>query len=160
MFKKGDKVVYGQTGVCFVEDIIEKAIIKNNKQTYYVLKPIFQSNNTVFAPVDNLKVNMRLALTNEEAIDLIDSIPNVVQKAEMLTEEDFKRLSLNSCNDLILLTAAIFAKKKTALANKKKLGFQNEKLMNLAENLLFGELSVALDIEPSGVKDYIDIRLK
>ena len=41
MFKKGDAVVYGQTGVCIIEDIVEKTLIKNEKKKYYLLKPVF-----------------------------------------------------------------------------------------------------------------------
>lgn len=160
MFLKGDKVIYGQTGVCIVEDIVEKAIIKNNKQLYYVLKPVFQTNNTIFAPVSNLKVAIRPILTKEEANTLIDKIPEYAQKGKVITDEALKNICLSNCEDLVLATSVMFEKKKTALSNKKKLGFQDEKLMQVAENLLFGELSVALNISPSEVKAYIDNRLK
>ena len=59
MFQKGDKIVYGQTGVCIVEDVVEKALIKNEKKLYYLLKPLFQQNNVIYAPVDSDKVFMR-----------------------------------------------------------------------------------------------------
>lgn len=160
MFSKGDKVIYGQTGVCIIEDVVEKAIIKNNKQLYYVLKPVFQTNNTIFAPVNNLKVVIRPIITEAEAIALIDKIPVYVQNVSQVTEETLRKVCFSNCEDLVLVTAAIYAKKKTALSNKKKLGFQDERLMHLAENLLFGELSVALNIEPSKVQVYIDNRLK
>ncbi len=39
MFQKGDKIVYGQTGVCIVEDVVEKALIKNEKKLYYLATP-------------------------------------------------------------------------------------------------------------------------
>ena len=32
MFNRGDKVFYEQTGVCVVEDVSEKALMKNQKK--------------------------------------------------------------------------------------------------------------------------------
>ena len=46
-----------------------------------------------------------------------------------------------------------------AKANKKKLGFSEERYMQLAEELLFGELATALEIPYDEVMEYIEKRL-
>ena len=59
MYIIGDKIIYGQTGVCVVEDICEKTLSRNNTKMYYTLRPIYQHNNMIYTPVDNDKVFMR-----------------------------------------------------------------------------------------------------
>ena len=163
MFEVGEKIVYGQTGVCVVEDVTEKELIRNQKRLYYVLKPMFQQNNTIYAPVDSDKVYMRPVMTAQEAEELIEKIPEIkqkVQKGELSVEDYRAELSSHRSVGLIELTAIIYEKKKTAQSQKKKLGFSDEKYMHLAENLLFGELSVALNIPYEEVSQYIENKIK
>lgn len=163
MFKKGEKIVYGTTGVCIVDDVCEKELIRNQKKMYYVLKPVFQPNNIIYSPVEDGKVFMRPVMTAKEADELILKIPeirNENSKACLSQEEYRAELSSHSSVDLIKLTAIIYQKKKSANANNKKLGFVDEKYMHLAESLLFGELSVALDIPLDEVQKYIKSKIE
>lgn len=162
MFNKGELVVYGQTGVCTVADICEKELIKKQKRLYYVLKPVNQENNTIYAPADSDKVAIRAVITREEAEELISKIPEIIEGSDSLddSKEEYRScLSSHRCADLVKLTAQIYQKKKTAQENRKKLGFMDEKYMHLAEALLFGELACALEIPVEDVKDYIANRL-
>ncbi len=163
MFKIGDKIVYGQTGVCEITDICEKELIRNQKRQYYMLKPLFQQNNIIYAPCDSDKVFMRYVISKKEANGLIDRIPDIKSalKSENYDTEKIKaEFASHNCDDLIGLTIKIYEKRQTARENKKKLGFSDEKYMHLAEELLFGELSVALDIPRNSVQEYIKSRLK
>lgn len=162
MFNKGELVVYGQTGVCTVEDICEKELIKNQKRLYYVLKPINQENNIIYAPADSDKVFMRSVITRAEAEELISEIPEISENSDLFddSKEEYRNyLSSHRCIDLVKLTSQIYRKKKSAQENRKKLGFVDEKYMRLAENLLFGELACALEIPVENVKDYIANKL-
>lgn len=163
MFLKGEKVVYGQTGVCIIEEICEKELIKNQKRLYYVLKPINQENNTIYAPVESEKVVIRAVITKEEAEELISKIPEIVKSKNELSDskEEYRNcLSTHRCSDLVKLTSQIYNKRKAALENRKKLGLVDEKYMHLAESLLFGELACALEIPVEEVKNYIANKLK
>lgn len=163
MFSKGEKVVYGSTGVCVIEDICEKELIRNKKRQYYVLKPLFKQNNVIYAPVSDGKVFMRPVMTAKEAEELIAKIPEIEERGSerVFSKEDYRTEFLpHECADLVMLTSIIYKKRKTAAENKKKLGFVDEKYMRLAEDLLFGELSIALDIPYDSVKDYIKERIK
>lgn len=162
MFKIGDKVVYGQTGVCEISDICEKELIRNQKRQYYILKPLFQQNNIIYAPCDSDKVFMRYIMTKDEAEDLISRIPHIKSsiKSENYDIEKLKEeLRGHRCDDLISLTIRIYEKRKTARENNKKIGFSDEKYMRLAEDLLFGELSVSLGIPKDNVQEYIKNKL-
>ena len=159
MFSVGEKIVYGQTGVCIVEDICEKELIKKQKKLYYILKPYFQQNNIIYAPADSDKVFMRPIINKAQAENIIKSIPDITDTLsdKDMTQEEYKsELSTHDCRDLVSLTARIYKKKQLARKANKKLGFADEKYMKLAEQLLFGELAVALDIPYDKVPEYIE----
>lgn len=159
VFSIGQKIAYGRAGVCIVEDITEKEIIKSKKTLYYVLRPYFQQNNVIYAPVDSDKVSIRPILTADEANELISKIPDIKKKC--LADIEGKSVILSTtCDALIELTAKIYSKRKIANENKKKLGFLDEKNMHQAEELLFGEFAVALGINPNEVENYITQKLK
>ncbi len=163
MFSVGEYVVYGKTGVCLVEGRCEKEIIKNKKTLYYELKPIYAENSVIYAPVESNKVFIRPLISREEADDLISRIPEITEAAEerLLTKEEYEeKISSHNPEELIRLTFKLYNKKKSALENRKKPGFIDEKYMALAEKLLFGELAAALDIQPENVKKYISEKLK
>lgn len=153
MFNKGDKVFYGQTGVCIVEDISEKALTKNIKRLYYTLKPLYQQNNVIYAPVDSDKVFIREIISKTDAQRLIETAPELCGKSlDEQGEEDYKAMiESHSCNELLELAVKIYSKKQAAKKAKKKLGFIDEKYLKRAEELLFGELAAALDIPPEEV---------
>jgi len=163
MFKVGDFVVYGKTGVCKIIDICEKELIVNTKKQYYVLNPVFESKNIIYAPTDNEKIFMRNIITKAQAEELILKIP-MIRKKIKFNEEELKELntvlSSYTCDDLVGLTAQIYEKKKLAIENKKRLGFSDERIMRKSENLLFGELAVALGINIEDVQEYIKNKLR
>ena len=161
MFEIGEKVVYGNTGVCILKDIIQKEIIKNKKQNYYVLKPLYQQNNTIYAPVDSDKIFIRKVISKSEAEELIEKIPQITEDIIIDNDPDIYRKAFSShdCKELIVITAIIYQKKRMAMSLKKKLGYGDEKNMRLAENLLFGELACALDIDTQEVPAYIKSKI-
>ena len=153
MFNKGDKVFYGQTGVCIVEDISEKILTKNVKRLYYTLRPLYQQNNVIYAPVDSDKVFIRAIISKAEAQKLVETVPELCKKVlDEQGEEDYKKMfESHSCNELLELAVKIYSKKQAVKKAKKKLGFIDEKYLKRAEELLFGELATALDILPTEV---------
>lgn len=162
MLKKGEKIIYGQTGVCKVLDITEKELIRNQRKKYYVLSPVFQQNNIIYAPAESGKVFMRPIITKKEADELISKIPEIekgIEDFEITAEECREYITSHSPERLVELTAKIYKKKKHNQSLKKKLGFSDERFMQTAETLLFGELAAALNIEPQNVPEYIKSKI-
>ncbi len=163
MFKIGDRVVYGQTGVCEVTDICEKVFIKNQKREYYVLKPFGMDNNVIYAPVKDNKVFMRYLITKTEAQKLIESIPSIVERlednAESTKEDYIAKINNHSLEELVELTAIIYSKKLNNTKIKKRLNAIDEKYMKIGENLLFGELSAVLEIPADKVPNFIEEKI-
>lgn len=159
MFKRADKVIYGETGVCIVEDICEKEFIKRQKKLYYILRPVFSNGNIIYAPAENNKIPMRKVITKAQAEKLIKEIPSIINNAENTDDlgyEDYKNVIIShNPNKLVELTAKIYNKKKAVKLQNKRLNAIDEKYLKIAENLLFGELAEALEIPIEKVKDYI-----
>ncbi len=160
MYCVGDWVFYGNIGVCQVINIDERQITGiDRKHMYYTLRPL-SGDCSISAPTDSIKVFMRPIISKEEAMELIDNIPNIAAEpcyegVRQLSEHYEAVLNTHSCMALIEMTKSIYMKRDEAIAQKKKLGAVDEKFMKRAEDLLFGELSVALGLEKKQVKDCI-----
>lgn len=165
MYQIGDRIIYGSNGVCVIDEIkmIEVPHTAEEK-AYYIIKPVYQECK-ISVPVDT-KMFMRPIITGDEARSLIDGIPHVDAKPyynnalRQLQEYYEQKLSSHSCADLIELTISLHQKKKEVLSQKRKFGAIDERYMKRAEDLLFGELSVALEIPKSEVRAYISSRLE
>ena len=59
MFQVNDTIMYGTQGVCKIVDITEKDFMGTKKE-YYVLKPMNDAAATVFAPVNNEKIERKM----------------------------------------------------------------------------------------------------
>lgn len=149
MFQTGEKIIYGQTGVCEVAGLCEKALDKNGVKQYYTLKPIFQVNNVIYAPVDNDKIFMRHIMSVEEANKLIAKIPELREKAvSEYHNVDYQNTEwkIHDSEELIVLAFMMDHRRKEARRLKKKLNFTDEKNLRLIKNLLFGELAAIFDV--------------
>ncbi len=164
MYSVGDKVVYGESGVCRIVEISEKNIAGEDA-LYYTMEPCYQGYR-IYAPVEDCKVFMRPVISKNEAMDLIDGIPSFREGAyqcQTLREqvEHYESLvKTHSLKDLFRLTSSIYTKRREAIAAKRKLGAVDEKFMKRAEDLLFGELAIALDIPRAEVSKFIEERLE
>ena len=91
MYEIGQLIVYGNEGVCRVEEIGTPKISGVDKhRDYYTLAPIYREGK-VFTPVDS-KVFMRPVITREEALALIDRIPQ-------MTAEVYENSNLRFLNE-------------------------------------------------------------
>lgn len=77
MYKVNDTVLYGNEGICQIENIIEKKLT-NQSIEYYVLKPVYKDNATVYVPTQNqdLVKKMKKLLSYDEIMDLIQNMPD------------------------------------------------------------------------------------
>ncbi|GHU78781.1 hypothetical protein FACS1894191_0180 [Clostridia bacterium] len=165
MYSIGDLIVYGNTGVCRVSDITTRDVPGTDKNLlYYVLIPVYQDRCTIYAPTD-VKVFMRPVISKEEAEKLIDMIPSIKVSTYYSCvvrdiEEHYKKSIIShDISDLVELTISIYTKKLEMARQNRRFGAMDERFMKLAEELLFGELAVALGIAKGDVPDYIAERI-
>lgn len=165
MFQKGEYVVYGNLGVCRVNDLVTRKFDGlDAAHLYYVLEPLYQGG-VLYVPADNPKIFLRPVISADEANRLIDAIPTVQSEAfhsrsaQELTAHYEQALQSHSCKDLIELTMSIYNKKTGLARQNKKFGRVDEHFMKRAEDTLYGELAVALGIPREDVGAYISRRV-
>ena len=161
MFEIGTYIVYGSSGICKVVDIgtIQNSIAAPDR-LYYTLQPVY-ATEVIYTPVDS-SVFMRPALTRQEAEELIEQIPFI--REEVCISRDLSKLRehyetsfrSHNCEDLVMLIKSVYTKNQNAVHNRKKLGQLDQRYMKRAEELLYGELSVALGIPKEEVVSYIE----
>ena len=160
MFAVGEKIVYGENGVCTVEKIEPLQISGTPKdKLYYHLSPLIGSGK-YYTPVDS-SAFMRPVMTREEANALIDSMPaiepaicndNRFNHVDAYYKELFRQ---HTCEALVAIVKGL----RCRMAERKTRSSRAEATMKRARDMLHGELSVALDLDMSEVEDYIHTRL-
>ena len=141
MFKINELIVYGNSGVCKVKDICAQ----DGDRLYYKLEPVFEKC-VIFVPADT-KIFMRPVISKDEALRLIDRLPLLeislpaAHNNRELTEYYKTKFSLHSCD-------------QTAIG--KKPCQTDLKYIKKAEELLYGELSVVLDIPDDNVPEFLE----
>ncbi len=164
MFKEGDLIVYGNTGVCRVKGITTPRMdIADEDTLYYQLEPLFQQG-VIYTPVDT-KVFMRQVISKETAEELINSIPGIEAEAyhgdsvQQLNEHYAAAMNNHDCATLIELTMSIYTKRANAIEHKHRFGLIDERYMKRAEDMLSSEFSIALGIPKDDVMGYIEKRV-
>ena len=160
MYSVGDKIIFGENGVCTVEKIapLDMSGAAADK-LYYHLAPLI-GNGVYFAPVDS-NAFMRPVISREEAEALIASIDSIepaictdtrFNHVDAFYKELFKK---HSCEALVAIVKGL----KGKMSDKKTKSSRAESTMKRARDILHGELSIALGIEFSEVEDYISARV-
>jgi len=162
MYQIGDVIMYRMEGVCRVDAIgVPDLPSVNNDQLYYTLSPN-NRDGKIYIPVDTA-VFMRPVITCEEVQNLIEQIPHIRtnmlhedRTLKMLSEHYDSLVQTHDCADLLQLIESIYVKRQMTAENGKKLGKIDEHYLKLAEDLLYGEFSIALGIPKENVKHYIE----
>lgn len=161
MYSVNSLIVYDLIGVCRVV-AIGKINVKeiDNSKTYYTLKPLFQGSSLIMVPVDTSKF-MRSVVSKENAEEVVNEIlscqPSVYYSSNVrdLTEYYTEQINTHNCFELLKLIKSIYLKNVQLEKRGKKLGQIDRRFMKLAEELAYGELSVALEISKADVTQYI-----
>lgn len=152
MFQVGDYVICSNKGVCVIENITVLNISGVDKEKqYYILKPLYSAGSTVYVPVDSQKEPMmRKVLERTEAERLIGTIPEIqllTISNEKMTEQMYKEcMKSNDCGELVRLIKTINLRKQKRIQAGRKVTALDAKYLHLAEENLYGELAVALDM--------------
>ena len=156
MFSVGDKIVYGENGVCTVAKVapLDHAGTSPGK-LFYHLEPLIGSG-TYYTPVDS-GAFMRPVISREEAEALIDAMPSIepavcrdnrFNHVDAFYKELFRQ---HSCEALVAIVKGL----RERMNEKKTKSSRAESTMRRARDMLHGELSIALDMDISEVEPYI-----
>ena len=160
LFEVGDKIVYGEHGVCTVEKVapLDMSGVSKTK-LYYHLSPLI-GTGTFFAPVDS-DAFMRPVMSRSQAEALIDAMPGI--EPAICNDNRFNHVDafykelfrMHSCEALVSIVKGLTAR----MDERKSKSSRAEATMKRAKDMLHGELAVALDMELSEVEPYIISRV-
>lgn len=160
LFKIGDIVVYGSQGICKI-DCIETKKMGKQSADYYVLKPIFNENTSVFVPIQNklLIDRMQGVLTKVQVKKLIEEAHkiDVLRCAdENQKREQYKEILASGNRErLVSLIKTIREERDTRREVGKKLNLNDEQTLRKAEQLLFNEMAFVLKITSEEAKEML-----
>ncbi len=165
MFQVGEYVVYGGNGVCCIKDIgtLDMEWIPKDK-LYYALCPEMDAQGTVYVPVENPKAVIRKVMSKEEAMELIEGMPEmetITADNDKLREEKYKGC-INSCEgkEWIRVIKTIYERKQGRIQQGKRVTSTDERYMKMAEDYLYSELSTVLGIPRQEVPAFIGEKLE
>jgi len=151
MLKVDDYIVY-KKDTCKV-----KEIKKMNDKDYYVLIPISDKSLKINIPVDNS--DLKRLMTKEEINNLIEKMPTIepiISENDKMIEFEYRNLmSTNKKEDLIKIIKTTYLRNKERLDNNKKIGERDESYFKKAEEYLYNEMSIVLDMSFDDVKNYV-----
>ena len=160
MYQKGDYVVYGTKGVCLIEDVTMLdwgADCISSEKLCYKLTPRFVKGSTIYAPVENEKTVIRSVMSREEA----QAVLNRVKQLETLWVKDEKereasyRRALLSGNSMewSRIVKTLYLRKQERQKSGKRMTCIDERYLHIAENILFGEMSLPLKLTVKEVEE-------
>ncbi len=68
-------------------------------------------------------------------------------------------INTHSCDDLIHLIKMVYVKKNNAISVGKKLGQTDQAYVKVAEDILYGEFAVALQMPKENIKEFIENKI-
>lgn len=157
MFQTGDYIIYGTRGVCCIKEVGTLSFSNSAERLYYTLEPLYIPGSVVYAPVDANGVVMRPVMTREEAMELIDRIPEIEElwiRDEKSREYAYKD-AIKGCDnrELVQIIKTIYNRGRSRMA-------EGNKYFKLAEENLYGELAISLSMTRDEVKEFITEHVK
>ena len=163
MFQVGEYIVCDHNGVCQVLAITEMPELKKDV-LYYQLEPVYSRGSRIFVPVDSNKLVMRRVFTEEEVETLLKEIPSIETiwiSNEKKREEQYREVARKyDCREWVKIIKTIYLRKRNRRMEGKKITYIDEKYMKLAEENLYGEISIPLKISPDRVERFIRNRIE
>ena len=160
MFCTDEVIIYGGYSICKIAEITQKEL-DGKMVDYYVLKPIFNPESTVFVPANNeiLKKKMHTVICKEAAYDLIKSMPQVEQiwiDNENKRKELYRNiLAKRERTEVIGLIKALHIHQQQQAEKKRRLHIADERFLKEAEKTLCEELAFVLEMAPEDVPNLI-----
>ncbi|MGD0626591.1 MAG: CarD family transcriptional regulator [Thermodesulfobacteriota bacterium] len=142
MFKIGDRAVYPAHGVGVIEDI-KCRVISGTKRTFYVLR-IVDKDMTIMIPTDNAQmVGLREIIDKKEVPKVFRILAEKNVGVDCQTWNRRYREYMEKIKSGSVFEVAEVLRDLVLLKCDKDLSFGERQMLDLAQNLLVKELSIA-----------------
>lgn len=160
MFQINDTVVYGSDGICVIEEIAARTF-DHKTQEYYVLRPLYGNQSTIFVPTQNEKLcaKMRRLLSAEEIYAIIRGLPGAepvwIENEALRKQRYAEILRSGDRRDILLLLKTLRLHRRQLKDSGRKFHASDERFLKEAERVLYGEFAHVLHLEPAQVEPMI-----
>ncbi len=159
-YEPGDLVVYGNNGVCRIDEITRMSMPGNKKKYYYFrLVPVDNENSCIYVLVGQEKVVMRKIITENEALDLISDVPNLTEiwiENDKMREDTYKAAIRScECREWFRIIKTLYKRNKERVEQGKKITSTDERYLKEAKNYLYAELALVLKKKREDMEDFI-----
>lgn len=163
MYQIGDIIVYGDNGLCTIQDICASPFMPEDKRIYYVLEPHAVSGHArIYVPVEGDARTIRYPLNRSQAEALFASLASL-QPIEVPSERNRRQIYREALRTTdpadyvrILRTVAL---RRTELAERGKQPSEADlEYERIARNFLLQELALAFDLALNDVTENLERR--
>lgn len=160
MYEIGSYVVKANNGVCQITDILHLDLPGTDKdRLYYLLIPVESKTSKLYVPTDTAEQNLRKALNEAEAWEIIHAIPDTEAAwiaNDKLREQAYKE-ALHSCDPtaLVSIIKNLYLRKQQRFEQGKKSTATDDRYFKLAEDHLYAELAFALGKDKGEMRQII-----
>lgn len=151
MFEIGEKIVFGSEGVFTVIEYTNSPIDKGDPRVFYVLRPLTGAEgNRIITPSEGGLTAMRAVIGREEALALIDKIPEIgiIEVSNERNRRDTYRavMAEGRPDSMVSIIKTVRERRVSFAKQKRRLSETDADFESRAKHCLYSELSVALDI--------------
>ena len=160
MYQINDMILYGTEGVCKIDSIVTKELA-GETQEYYVLKPVYSENSTIYVPVHNknLTKKMHQVLSTQEIYQLIENIsdeqPDWIENENERKEKFKEIMSSGKRSWMLQMIKSLYHHQQEQQAKGKHLRSSDEYFFSEAERILYDEFALVLNIKQEQVLPFI-----
>ena len=164
-YRENDTILYSTQGVCKITEISEQNL-GGSRQEYYVLKPVYSQNSTIFVPVgsEKLTAKMRRVLSVDEIHTLIQAMPQqdtIWEEDESARRERYRAILLKGDRlELVRLIKTLQQRQESKKAAGKKLHSADEQTLKDAEKMLHEEFAHVLNLSREQVPPFIQDHIR
>ena len=157
MYQPGDYVIYGDNGLCLVEQVGVPSFNADQKTEYYFLRAS-DDGSRIYVPVDT-RMPLRAPMTAQEAREFLAQLPNM--PANPPERRDRKSVIAHYQEMLRPHTAQALAQVVKSIrwhhrATPGRMSGAEETLLKRARQQLCGELAGALEITAEEAQDLLE----
>ncbi|MBO7375660.1 MAG: CarD family transcriptional regulator [Clostridia bacterium] len=166
MYSVGERIVYGNSGVCEVKEIIPSPFGKpGDGRLFYVLAPVFDTSNMmIYTPVDCDNVVIREPVSADCARSLLDRIP-LIEPLEIPVEKQRREIyreivRRTDLADYVSVIKTVEIRRAEFKKTRRRLPDMDSDAEHTSRNCLYCEIACALGIEREEVHNIVSELLK
>lgn len=157
LFHPGQVLVYGNVGVCRVEEIGTPHFLRGEGRQYYTLTPVYSKHKEKIYLPTATQADIRPPVTSQQAAAYLAQMPELevrmsrYVKPTLLAQHYQELMQSHRVGDYLRVFKEISCKEQQRKSCGKKLNIVDKDFYQTAEKLLSEEFALALQTTPAAM---------